>query len=608
MASRRSKTLARFYVLLLALVVTMGAVKTTEDHCPEVCDCTPDVGGQDVSCIGYNLKTIPEGLPEDTVQLNLRNNDIEILDLESIKALSRLEGLDVSSNKIKTIRGTFEDFPKLMQLQLYDNELTTLSPNTFGKAATRMNYVSLFDNPWNCDCNLHDTEPVGSPPYAPLLTAEANQDVRVENVEINQHPPIPVQQHEIENHDQQQNNDNDLVIPVRARDEGMAYAPNDPDIETTPTFSLLGCVPTTSTITLEWRFQHGRQPDTCELYDGKVWTNRTIQQDHEGRWRTFIDNVKPDTEFSFQVRGIFGGQQGRISEPMTLQTPLTDNLQKECEEGCTARQFLKDFCILGDKTYANWMEKLCKTLEGTWALTGWLLERDAEPGTFKLDNLDYQKKYCKKLILVFGESSDQTTCQRRQQNLVDKFLLLEQGAVMYDRHRKEKSVIKGEVLSCPTGIPGATRCTTQPTRMLSRMPAGTKKLKAKADDVQEKWAQKANASNARDRVSEAVEKEGKIVLRALGPMEDEEVAKKSLLLLAMSILHHTSSRLWARFHLPTNGVHKKEGSSDNYQQGPVPSQRKQRVLAAHQSNTDPDRRDPETSHVTTTEMPQPVNI
>ncbi|KAI8482502.1 hypothetical protein Bbelb_397380 [Branchiostoma belcheri] len=54
------------------------------------------------------------------------------------------------------------------------------------------------------------------------------------------------------------------------------------------------------------------------------------------------------------------------------------------------------------------MEKLCKTLEGTWALTGWLLERDAEPGTFKLDNLDYQKKYCKKLILVFGESSDQT--------------------------------------------------------------------------------------------------------------------------------------------------------------------------------------------------------
>ncbi|KAI8522078.1 hypothetical protein Bbelb_018320 [Branchiostoma belcheri] len=34
-----------------------------------------------------------------------------------------------------------------------------------------------------------------------------------------------------------------------------------------------------------------------------------------------------------------------------------------------------------------------------------------------------------------------------------------------------------------------------------------------------------------------------MVLRALGPMEDEEVAKKLLLLLAMSILHHTSSRL-----------------------------------------------------------------
>ncbi|KAI8522139.1 hypothetical protein Bbelb_018930 [Branchiostoma belcheri] len=40
------------------------------------------------------------------------------------------------------------------------------------------------------------------------------------------------------------------------------------------------------------------------------------------------------------------------------------------------------------------------------------------------------------------------------------------------------------------------------------MEAMNAKLKAKADDVQRKWARKAIASNARDRVSEAVEKEG----------------------------------------------------------------------------------------------------
>ncbi|XP_035662088.1 uncharacterized protein LOC118406265 [Branchiostoma floridae] len=116
----------------------------------------------------------------------------------------------------------------------------------------------------------------------------------------------------------------------------------------------------------------------------------------------------PDTEHSFQVRGIFDRQEGRVSEIIQLQTLLTDNLQKECEDGCTARQFLKDFCIIGDKTYKDWMEKLCKTLEGTWGLTGWLLDRDSDPGTFKLENLEWQKLNCKKVILVFGESSDKT--------------------------------------------------------------------------------------------------------------------------------------------------------------------------------------------------------
>ncbi|XP_078701549.1 uncharacterized protein LOC144927743 [Branchiostoma floridae x Branchiostoma belcheri] len=525
-ASGRSKTLDRSYVFLLTLVVTLGAGKTTEARCPEFCDCTPDVDGQDVACIGYNLKTIPEGLPEDTVELNIRNNDMEILDLDSLKTLSRLQGLDVSNNKIKTIWGTFEDFPYLSQVHLYDNELTTLSPDTFGKAVTWMHYVSLFGNPWNCDCNLKwmkeemdsessalssqlvqcdtpeelhgnyttdidvdkfvckqmpgvsslqtvlmlavipgtvaliaivasaifcyrrskrqpltlaqtDTGPVGSPPNAPLLPrGEAFPDVHVVNDFDNQiviHDPLPVpRQHGIEDHEHQQNNDNQVVIPklppvpgqhrfenqehqqnngdksvIPVRNDKIAHAPNTPDIKTTPTFSFLECVPTTSTITLEWRFQHGREPDTCELHHGRVWS-RGIQRDHEGRWRTFINNVKPDTEYSFQVRGIFGGQQGRISEPIKLQTPDRDNLQKECEEGCTARQFPKDFCILGDKTDQAWMETLCKALEGKFGLTGWLLERDTVPGTFKLENIEWQKLNCKKVILVFGESSDKT--------------------------------------------------------------------------------------------------------------------------------------------------------------------------------------------------------
>ncbi|KAI8487791.1 hypothetical protein Bbelb_345290 [Branchiostoma belcheri] len=473
MASGRSMTSARFCVFLVTIVVTLGTVKTTAVRCPEFCDCTPDVDGQDVACIGYSLKTIPAGLPEDTVELNIRNNDIEILDLDSLKALSRLQGLDVSNNKIKTIWGTFEDFPKLSQVQLYDNELTTLSPSTFGKAATRMHYVSLFDNPWNCDCNLvwmkremdsknyslssqlvqcdtpeelhgnytadidadkfvckqfpglslqtvlmsaiipsavfvlavivataffcyrrrdreeplpaphPETGPVGSRYDEPLLPVDQNIDV-IEQL--------------IENNEFAQNADNDRVVPVP--DGDVDCAPIVPDIKTTPTFTLLGCVPTTSTITLEWRFQHGRQPKSCELYDGKVWTKGI--RDENGSWRYTMSNVQPDTEYSFQVRGIFDGQQGRISETIKLQTPFTDNLQKECEEGCTARQFFKDFCILGDKTDQAWMETLCKTLEGKFGLTGWLQERDTVPGTFKLEKIQWLKRNCKKSSLFLA--------------------------------------------------------------------------------------------------------------------------------------------------------------------------------------------------------------
>ncbi|XP_035660782.1 leucine-rich repeat-containing protein 3-like [Branchiostoma floridae] len=156
MASGRSKTLDCLYLLHLTLVLSLGAgtVKSAATRCPEFCHCEADEDGQIVSCIGYDLKNIPKGLPVDTVQLNIRNNDIEILDLNDLKPLLRLQGLDVSENNIKAIQGTFEDFPKLTQVQLYDNKLTTLSPDTFGKAATRMHYVSLFNNPWNCDCNL----------------------------------------------------------------------------------------------------------------------------------------------------------------------------------------------------------------------------------------------------------------------------------------------------------------------------------------------------------------------------------------------------------------------------------------------------------------------
>ncbi|XP_078701225.1 leucine-rich repeat-containing protein Bf66946-like [Branchiostoma floridae x Branchiostoma belcheri] len=134
----------------LAIILASATIHNTVAYCPDTCECEE----QTVQCIAQNLTSLPEGIPLTTTELILKNNEFKTLDLHVLYHLPLLEGLDISNNKIKTIQGSFEHFPNLETVQLYGNELETLSQDTFGKSVTWITYVSLTQNPWKCDCNM----------------------------------------------------------------------------------------------------------------------------------------------------------------------------------------------------------------------------------------------------------------------------------------------------------------------------------------------------------------------------------------------------------------------------------------------------------------------
>ncbi|KAI8497652.1 hypothetical protein Bbelb_243040 [Branchiostoma belcheri] len=164
-------------LIALAIGLATATIPNTVAHCPDTCECD----GQTVLCIGQSLKSLPEGLPLGTTELNLRDNDLETLDLDSLKNLHHLEGLDISKNKIKTTRGSFEYSSNLTSVHLSNNELETLSEGTFGRSLVWITYMSLYNNSWRCDCDMKwmviEMESESSPFYARDIKCETPEEL-----------------------------------------------------------------------------------------------------------------------------------------------------------------------------------------------------------------------------------------------------------------------------------------------------------------------------------------------------------------------------------------------------------------------------------------------
>ncbi|XP_069006425.1 asporin [Embiotoca jacksoni] len=97
-----------------------------DDDCPANCRCTPRV----LQCSDQGLISIPEKIPEDSVMIDLQNNDITEIKEDDFKGLSKLYGLFLINNKISKIHPkAFRNMDHLRLLYLSYNQLTEIPAN-----------------------------------------------------------------------------------------------------------------------------------------------------------------------------------------------------------------------------------------------------------------------------------------------------------------------------------------------------------------------------------------------------------------------------------------------------------------------------------------------
>ncbi|XP_053544856.1 leucine-rich repeat-containing protein 4C [Bombina bombina] len=130
-------------LLALQLLVVAGLVRA--QTCPSVCSCSNQFSK--VICTRRNLREVPDGISTNTKHLNLHENQIQIIKVDSFKHLRHLEVLQLSRNHIRTIEiGAFNGLANLNTLELFDNRLTTI-PNGAFEYLSKLKELWLRNNP-----------------------------------------------------------------------------------------------------------------------------------------------------------------------------------------------------------------------------------------------------------------------------------------------------------------------------------------------------------------------------------------------------------------------------------------------------------------------------
>ncbi|XP_024431676.2 amphoterin-induced protein 2 [Desmodus rotundus] len=140
--------------LLCLLVITAAVSPGASGVCPTACICATDI----VSCTNKNLSKVPgslfrlikrldlsynriglldsEWIPVSFGKLNtliIRHNNISSISMGSFSTTPNLKCLDLSSNKLRTVKGAvFQELKVLEVLLLYNNHISYLDPSAFG--------------------------------------------------------------------------------------------------------------------------------------------------------------------------------------------------------------------------------------------------------------------------------------------------------------------------------------------------------------------------------------------------------------------------------------------------------------------------------------------
>lgn len=133
------------FVLLLALQLLVVAGLVRAQTCPSVCSCSNQFSK--VICTRRGLREVPDGISTNTRYLNLQENVIQVIKVDSFKHLRHLEILQLSKNHIRKIElGAFNGLANLNTLELFDNRLTTI-PNGAFEYLSKLKELWLRNNP-----------------------------------------------------------------------------------------------------------------------------------------------------------------------------------------------------------------------------------------------------------------------------------------------------------------------------------------------------------------------------------------------------------------------------------------------------------------------------
>ncbi|XP_007239179.3 leucine-rich repeat-containing protein 4C [Astyanax mexicanus] len=134
-----------FILLLLALQLLVVAGLVRAQTCPSVCSCSNQFSK--VICTRRGLREVPDGISTNTRYLNLQDNLIQVIKVDSFKHLRHLEILQLSKNHIRNIEiGAFNGLTNLNTLELFDNRLTTI-PNGAFEYLSKLKELWLRNNP-----------------------------------------------------------------------------------------------------------------------------------------------------------------------------------------------------------------------------------------------------------------------------------------------------------------------------------------------------------------------------------------------------------------------------------------------------------------------------
>ncbi|KAK2586210.1 hypothetical protein KPH14_001469 [Odynerus spinipes] len=145
-----------------------------DDYCPPQCNCAGSV----VRCSRAQLTEIPRGIPPETTELYLDENDIKTIQPERLNHLRILTRLDLSNNQIGMLSNdTFRNLTKLSHLIISYNKLQCVQRNALaGLKSLRIislhgndisvipegafedlksiTHLALGSNPLYCDCSM----------------------------------------------------------------------------------------------------------------------------------------------------------------------------------------------------------------------------------------------------------------------------------------------------------------------------------------------------------------------------------------------------------------------------------------------------------------------